>query len=50
MPEVNIFADREVHLLDGIKSFEDFAVLVSSVNLINWMAQGLQVSQLLLNL
>ena len=35
MPEVDIFTDREVHLFDSIKALEDFAVLMSSVDLVN---------------
>jgi len=35
MPEVDIFTDREVHLFDSIKALEDFAVLMSPVDLVN---------------
>ena len=35
MSEVNIFTDREVHLLDCIKALENFRVLVSSVDLVH---------------
>ena len=50
MSKVDIFTDREVHLFDSIKALEDFAVLMSSVDLVHRIVQGLQVSQLLLNL
>ena len=50
MSEVNVLTNREVHLLDGVEALEDFAVLMSPVNLINRIVQRLQVSQLFLNL
>ena len=35
MSEVNVLTNREVHLLDGVQALEDFAVLMSPVNLVN---------------
>ena len=50
MSKVNIFSNREVHLLDCVKALEDFTVLMSSVDLVHRIVQGLQVRQLLFNL